>query len=334
MKILVTGGVGYIGSHTAVELVLAGHEVVLYDNLTNSNSSVVDAIEKIVEKKISLIEGDVRDTNLLINCFKQFEINAVMHFAGLKAVGDSVINPIEYFSNNVQGAISLLQAMQEVGIKKLVFSSSATVYGEPKYLPVDEMHSLSVTNPYGRTKLHIEEMLSDVVKSDPDWGVVCLRYFNPVGAHVSGLIGESTKGVVNNLMPYIVQVASGEKPNLNIFGSDYSTLDGTGVRDYLHITDLAQGHLAALKYLNNNKGWHAFNLGTGIGYSVLQVVEAFSKVSGKSIPYALCPRREGDVPQCYADPTKSNQLLAWFASQNIHAMCESAWNYQTKTPSQ
>ncbi len=333
MKILVTGGVGYIGSHTAVELVLAGHEVVLYDNLSNSNSSVVDAIEKIVEKKISLIEGDVRNTDLLINCFKQFEINAVMHFAGLKAVGDSVINPIEYFSNNVQGVISLLQAMQKVGIKKLVFSSSATVYGEPKYLPVDEMHPLQVTNPYGRTKLHIEEMLSDVAKSDPEWGVVCLRYFNPVGAHVSGLIGESVKGAANNLMPYIVKVASGENPKLNIFGSDYPTLDGTGVRDYLHIMDLAQGHLAALKYLNNNKGWHAFNLGTGIGYSVLQIIEAFSKVSGKSIPYVLCPRREGDVPQCYADPAKSNQLLGWFASQNIHAMCESAWSYQISTPS-
>ena len=328
MNILLTGGTGYIGSHTAVVLTQLGHKVVLFDNLSNSSEWVVRRLEQITEVKTPFIKGDVRDSELLLNTLKNYGIDAVIHFAGLKSVGESVNQPIEYYANNVQGTIVLLQAMQSAGVKNLVFSSSATVYGEPKYLPLDERHPTSATNPYGRSKLHIEEMLNEIAKSDNDWRIACLRYFNPVGAHESGLIGENPRGVPNNLMPYIAQVAAGLRTELNVFGGDYPTKDGTGVRDYIHVIDLAEGHAAALTYLSKATGYQAINLGTGNGYSVFDMVNAFEKTSGCKIPYKVVARREGDVAACYADPGKARELLSWSAKRGLEDMCASTWRFK------
>jgi len=328
MNILLTGGMGYIGSHTSVVLAEAGHEVVLYDNLCNSKHTVLDQLETITGKRLTFIEGDVRDASKLEQILADHEINAVIHFAGLKAVGESVEKPIDYYENNVTGTISLLKAMRTANIKNLVFSSSATVYGNPQYLPLDEEHPTSATNPYGRSKLQIEEVLADLSKSDPGWSIVCLRYFNPVGAHDSGLIGEDPNDIPNNLMPYIAQVASGKLPHLNIFGDDYNTKDGTGVRDYIHVMDLAEGHKSALDFLNSHTGWHAINLGTGAGYSVLEMVQAFEQVSGKTIPYQITNRRDGDIDTCYAKVYNSEQQLNWKAERSLEEMCSSTWYFQ------
>jgi len=328
MNLLLTGGTGYIGSHTAIVLSELGHQVVLYDNLSNSSDSVLEKLNKIIGHQFRFVRGDVRNTQLLATTLAHYCIDSVIHFAGLKAVAESVKNPVEYHANNVQGTISLLQAMKCVQVKKLVFSSSATVYGEPEYLPLDESHPTRATNPYGRSKLHIEEMLNDVAASDPDWRIACLRYFNPVGAHESGLIGENPNGVPNNLMPYLAQVAAGQRAELSVFGGDYPTLDGTGVRDYIHVMDLAEGHASALSFLSQNTGWHAFNLGTGKGYSVLDMVQAFEKASGCQVPYKVVARRAGDVATCYADPKKASEILNWIAPRSLEEMCTSTWTFK------
>jgi UDP-glucose 4-epimerase len=328
MNILLTGGAGYIGSHAAVVLTEAGNQVVILDNFCNSQRSVLERLAKILGKAVPCVEGDIRDTILVKKVLKDYQIDAVMHFAGLKAVGESVQNPIDYFDNNVGGTISLLQAMRATNIKTLVFSSSATVYGAPQYLPLDENHPTQATNPYGRSKLHIEEMLADVVASDASWYIACLRYFNPVGAHESGLIGEDPNGMPNNLMPYIAQVALGELPHLNVYGNDYDTPDGTGVRDYIHVMDLAEGHLAALSFIKQQSGLNIFNLGTGKGSSVLEMAKAFEEVSGKSIPLKVTARRNGDVATCYAKVDKANADLSWKATRTLQEMCASTWNSQ------
>ena len=328
MNILLTGGTGYIASHVAVVLAQAGYPVVLLDNLSNSRAVVADHLARITGEEIPLIQGDVRDTALLQEILHKHAIDAVLHFAGLKAVGESVSRPVDYYSNNVQGTLSLLQAMQAASVKTLVFSSSATVYGQPQYLPLDEQHPTQATNPYGRSKLQVEEILNDVVAADPAWRIACLRYFNPVGAHESGLIGESPRGLPNNLMPYIAQVARGQRPELQIFGNDYPTPDGTGVRDYIHVMDLAEGHVSALSYLVLHAGWHAINLGTGQGYSVLDMVRAFERVSGQAVPYRITPRRPGDVAECYAHPGRAMKLLRWSALRTLDDMCVSTWNFQ------
>lgn len=328
MKVLLTGGAGYIGSHTTIVLTQLGHQVILYDNLSNSSEAVIQRIHQITGRNIPFVRGDVRDTEFLKSELAARSIDAVIHFAGLKAVAESVERPIDYYVNNVQGAISMLQAMLAQGINTLVFSSSATVYGEPRYLPLDESHPTGATNPYGRSKLHIEEMLADIAKSDPHWRIACLRYFNPVGAHESGLIGESPRGVPNNLMPHISQVAAGRRKELDIFGGDYPTPDGTGVRDYIHVMDLAEGHAAALDFLNKAHGWHAFNLGAGKGHSVLEMVEAFERASGRNVPYRVIPRRLGDVAECYADPKKASVELKWSATRTLENICVSAWNFE------
>ena len=328
MNILLTGGTGYIGSHTATVLVQQGHRVILFDNLSNSSEAVVGRLARILGEAPVFVRGDVRDGAVLERTLRDHAIDAVVHFAGLKAVGESVAQPLDYFSNNVQGTLSLLEAMRTTGVRTLVFSSSATVYGEPGYLPLDENHPTGATNPYGRTKLHIEEILGDLAVSDPSWRLVCLRYFNPVGAHDSGLIGESPRGIPNNLMPYVAQVATGQRPELNVFGDDYPTPDGTGVRDYIHVMDLAEGHAAALGFLASHTGWHAINLGTGTGYSVLDVVRAFEHASGHPVPYRIQPRRPGDVAACYADPGKARRELGWQAHRSMDEMCQSTWKYQ------
>ncbi|MDR2166188.1 MAG: UDP-glucose 4-epimerase GalE [Zoogloeaceae bacterium] len=330
MNILLTGGMGYIGSHTAVFLLESGHVVTLYDNLFNSDAGVKSRIERITGKTPVFVHADVRETEVLAKTLRDCAIDAVIHFAGLKAVGESVREPVSYYANNVEGTISLLEAMQAAACKTLVFSSSATVYGEPRYLPLDEAHPLSVTNPYGRCKLHIEEMLQDVAHADADWKIACLRYFNPVGAHASGLIGENPNGIPNNLMPYIAQVAAGRLEALQVFGDDYPTPDGTGVRDYIHVMDLAEGHAAALHFLSARSGWHAVNLGTGQGYSVLEMVRAFAAKSGRNIPYRIVARRSGDVAQCYANPEKARQLFNWSAKRGLSEMCESTWKFQRR----
>jgi len=328
MNILLTGGMGYIGSHTAVALTEAGHCVVLYDNLSNSHQIVEKSLKKITGQPMVFVKGDVRDTRLLQRTLQDYAIDAVIHFAGLKAVGESVVKPIDYYDNNIVGTISLLQAMQSATVKTLVFSSSATVYGDPQYLPLDEEHPTQAVNPYGRSKLHIEEILADVLVSDSNWHVACLRYFNPVGAHSSRLIGEAPNGIPNNLMPYIARVASGELPHLNVYGDDYATSDGTGVRDYIHVMDLAQGHAAALQFLKQKTGFHLFNLGTGKGRSVLEMVKAFEQTSGKSIPYQISARRAGDVDTCYAKVDKAATDLDWKATQTVQDMCASTWGFQ------
>ncbi|MGB3423208.1 MAG: UDP-glucose 4-epimerase GalE [Castellaniella sp.] len=328
MNILLTGGTGYIGSHTATVLTQQGHHVVLFDNLSNSSDAVLGRLARILGISPAFVQGDVRDGALLGRVLGDHAIDAVVHFAGLKAVGESVEKPLDYFANNVQGTLSLLQAMRAVGARTLVFSSSATVYGEPGYLPLDEHHPTGAANPYGRSKLHIEEILGDLAASDPSWRIACLRYFNPVGAHDSGLIGESPRGVPNNLMPYVAQVAAGLRTELNVFGDDYPTPDGTGVRDYIHVMDLAEGHAAALNFLAGHPGRHAVNLGTGRGYSVLEVVRAFEQASGRDVPYRIQPRRPGDVAACYADPAKARRDLGWTATRTLEEMCSSTWKYQ------
>jgi UDP-glucose 4-epimerase len=328
VNILLTGGAGYIGSHTAILLLSAGHQVFIVDNFCNSHVSAISAIETISGKKITSIETDIRNTGRLIQFLKSEGIEAIVHLAGLKAVGESAINPLEYYANNVQGAISLLQAMQACGVDKLVFSSSATVYGNPQYLPIDEMHPTAPTNPYGQTKLQIEQILQDICRANKNFRVANLRYFNPVGAHESGLIGENPKGIPNNLMPFVSQVAAGKQKSLFVFGDDYPTVDGTGVRDYIHVMDLAEGHMAALDFLNNNLGMSTFNLGTGSGHSVLEVVRAFESKSGKKIPYQIEPRRIGDIASCYADVKKANLNLKWSSKYSLDDMCLSAWNWQ------
>jgi UDP-glucose 4-epimerase len=333
MNILLTGGMGYIGSHTAVTLAQAGHTVVLYDNLCNSSLSVLDRLETILGQRLAFVQGDIRDTALLTDTLREHQIEAVIHFAGLKAVGESVAQPVLYYANNVQGTVSLLQAMQATGVRQIVFSSSATVYGDPQYLPYDESHPTEPTNPYGRSKLHVEEMLSDLAKSDTSWRIACLRYFNPVGAHDSGLIGEDPNGIPNNLMPFIAQVAVGKREKLSVFGDDYNTPDGTGVRDYIHVIDLAAGHLAALEFLSREAGWHAINLGTGQGYSVLDMVRAFEATSSRPVPYQISPRRPGDLASSYANADKAARLLHWQASRDIHDMCATTWRWQSGSKS-
>ena len=329
MNILLTGGTGSIGSHTAVVLAGAGHQVVLYDSLANSDASVVDRLEKITGAKLPFVLGDIRHTALLVSTLKTYGVEAVIHFAGLKAVGESVQNPLEYYDNNVGGTISLLNAMTEVGIRRLIFSSSATVYGDPQYLPIDEAHPRSATNPYGRTKLQIENILEDLAASVASWRITCLRYFNPVGAHDSGLIGEDPNGVPNNLMPILARVAAGKLPCLNIFGCDYDTPDGTGVRDYIHVMDLAEGHLAAVNLVSaEGAPLDAINLGTGRGQSVLEMIKAFDQASGLSIQSQIVPRRAGDVAACYAKADKAAKSLAWVASRTLDDMCRSTWNFQ------
>lgn len=331
MNILLTGGTGYIGSHTAVALTEAGHRVVLYDNFCNSQPDVVQRLRKITGQLALLVEGDVRDTALLTQTLETYAIAPVIHFAGLKAVGESVINPIDYYANNIQGSISLLQAMQVADIKNLVFSSSATVYGDPEYLPIDEDHPTRATNPYGLSKLYNEEILADVAKSDATWRIICLRYFNPVGAHESGLIGEDPNGIPNNLMPYVAQVAAGKLQHLNVFGNDYPTPDGTGVRDYIHVMDLAEGHLAALNYISTqHSAFSTFNLGTGQGHSVLEMVKAFEAASGKPVPYKIDPCRTGDIAVCYAQADKAAKHLGWRAKRTLKDMCTSTWLFQKK----
>lgn len=328
-NILLTGGAGYIGSHTAVVLSKADYNVVILDNFCNSNPSVLGRLKIILGKDIPCINGDVRNTSLVANIFQEHQIDAVIHFAGLKAVAESVEKPIDYYSNNVQGTISLLEAMQLGKVKTLVFSSSAAVYGDPQYLPIDEEHPLSATNAYGRSKLHIEEMLKDVARSDKCWKVACLRYFNPVGAHESSLIGEDPNGIPNNLAPYISEVAIGKVEKLIVYGDDYPTPDGTGVRDYIHVMDLAEGHLATLNFLANTKfGWQSINLGVGRGYTVIDLIDSFEKSTGRKIPYKISGRRFGDVAASYAFVGKAKKLLNWQATRSIDDMCLSSWDWQ------
>lgn len=331
--IFVTGGAGFIGSHTVVELLNAGQEVTVFDNFCNSQPDVLARVGSISGKQPTLIEGDIRDASALTAALRSSGATAVIHFAGLKAVGESVQKPLDYYDNNVVGTVRLLQAMDECDVKTLVFSSSATVYGDPQRLPLTEDHPLSATNPYGQTKLVIEEMLRDLYRSDPNWRISILRYFNPVGAHASGLIGENPQGIPNNLLPFVGQVAVGQREFLNVWGDDYPTPDGTGVRDYIHVVDLAQGHLKALERLKNHTECMAINLGTGVGYSVLDMVRAFELASGQKVPYKVAPRRAGDIASCYADPTRARALLGWSAKYGLEAMCTDAWRWQKNAAS-
>ena len=332
-SILVTGGTGYIGSHTVVELIAQGHEVVIIDNLCNSKRSVIDTIAKISGRKPQFINLDLRDKPGLKELFAAHSFDAVLHFAGLKSVGESVAKPLLYYDNNIVGTIHLLETMEAAGVKTMVFSSSATVYGDPASVPITEDFPLSVTNPYGRSKLIIEDILRDTVRADPQWKVALLRYFNPVGAHESGLIGEDPRGTPNNLMPYVAQVAAGILPQLSVYGADYPTSDGTGVRDYIHVVDLAQGHLAALKALEGQPDLLTMNLGTGRGYSVLEMIKAFADVTGRKINYRIVARRPGDVAECYADPSLAFRLMGWRAQRGVEAMCADAWRWQkSNTP--
>lgn len=327
MAILVTGGTGYIGSHTSIELLNRGEEIVIVDNLSNSKIEMCDKIKEITGKDFKFYKVDLLDKENLRKVFEENEISEVIHFAGLKAVGESCEKPIEYYHNNITGTLILLELMKEFNCKKIVFSSSATVYGNPKTVPIKEDFPLSTTNPYGSTKLMIEQILTDVQKSDNDWSVILLRYFNPIGAHESGKIGENPNGIPNNLMPYINYVACGKLDHLNVFGNDYNTPDGTGVRDYIHVVDLAIGHLKAIDKVRNSKGVMAYNLGTGIGYSVLDIVKAFENANDIKIKYEIAPRRAGDIAICYADPTKAKEELGWQATKNLEQMCKDSWRY-------
>ena len=329
MAILLPGGAGYIGSHTAIELLKKGYEIVIIDNFSNSNPKVLDAIKKITEKDFKFYEMDYMDREKLEKVFEENKIDAVINFAGYKAVGESVQKPIEYYTNNISGALVLLDTMRKYGCKKFIFSSSATVYGEPEKIPLTEdCKTGGTTNPYGTTKLFIEQILKDIYKSDNNWDICILRYFNPVGAHESGLIGEEPQGIPNNLMPYVVRVAAGTLPELSVFGNDYDTPDGTGVRDYIHVVDLAKGHVKALEKLEKEKeGLYIYNLGTGKGYSVLDMVKAFEKATGKKVPYKITARREGDIATCYADPKKAKEELGWTAEKTLEDMCLDSWNY-------
>jgi UDP-glucose 4-epimerase len=333
--IFVTGGAGYIGSHTCVELLDAGYDVTVFDNFCNSHHEAVARVERIAGKKLWLMKGDIRDRVALVAALRESGASAVIHFAGLKAVGESVTQPLAYYDNNVVGTLRLLEAMGECGVNRLVFSSSATVYGDPQRLPLTEDHPLSATNPYGRSKLMIEEILRDLHRSDASWRLAILRYFNPVGAHASGLIGEDPQGIPNNLLPFIAQVAIGRRDYLNVWGNDYPTPDGTGVRDYIHVVDLALGHLKALhvlEQLKKNDDCLTVNLGTGTGYSVLDIVRAFEQASGRSIPYKVAPRRPGDIASCYADPQRAFELLGWRAERGLNTMCADAWRWQSGNP--
>lgn len=327
MAILVTGGTGYIGSHTCVELIKAGYEPVIVDDLSNSKADVVDKIETITGKRPKFYQAGVQDADAMRKVFTENKIDAVIHFAAFKAVGESVKFPLKYYRNNISGTVSLCEIMNEFGCKRIVFSSSATVYGAPKSVPIREDFPLHTTNPYGSTKLMMEMILSDVAKADPEWSVILLRYFNPIGAHESGLIGEMPNGIPNNLMPYIAQVGAGKLDHLNVFGNDYPTKDGTGVRDYIHVVDLAKGHIKAIEKAMKSDGVNIYNLGTGNGYSVLEIVHAFEKVNGIPIPYEIKPRRDGDIAECYADPTKALDELGWKAELGIEEMCRSSWEF-------
>ena len=333
--ILVTGGAGYIGSHTCVELLQVGYEITVFDNFCNSHPESLERVQRITGKRLRLIQGDIRDRAALVTALRAIGAQAVIHFAGLKAVGESVQKPLFYYDNNVVGSLRLLEAMGECGVKRLVFSSSATVYGDPQRLPLTEDHPLSATNPYGQTKLMVEHMLRDLQQSDTSWRIGILRYFNPVGAHASGLIGEDPQGTPNNLMPFVAQVAVGLRPHLNVFGDDYTTPDGTGVRDYIHVVDLAKGHLKALDALGRSMDKPeclTVNLGTGTGYSVLEMVRAFEKASGQRVTYKIAPRRPGDVAACYADPCKAVALLGWKTERSLADMCADTWRWQNLNP--
>lgn len=333
-KILVTGGAGYIGSHTLIELIAAGFTPVVYDNLSNSSPASLARVQQIVGQSIEFIEGDILDTQLLAKTFAAHDFTAVIHFAGLKAVGESVAKPLWYYQNNVAGTLNLLDAMTNAQVKNLIFSSSATVYGDPEALPIVESSPRSATNPYGQSKLMIEYMLEDLAKADNHWQLISLRYFNPIGAHHTGTIGENPNGIPNNLMPYVSQVAVGKLPQLSVFGNDYDTVDGTGVRDYIHVVDLAKGHVAALQYLQHQTqlGFEPINLGTGKGTSVLELVNAFIKTTGQPVPYSIAPRRPGDIASCYASSDKAKSLLGWQAEFDIERMCTDTWRWQSQNP--
>jgi len=332
MSILVTGGAGYIGSHTCVELLDAGYEVVVVDNLCNSSKESLERVKQITGRKVTFYEADLLDKDAISEIFKKESIDSVIHFAGLKAVGESVRKPLEYYYNNVTGTLILCQVMRNFGVKNIVFSSSATVYGNPATVPITEDFPLSVTNPYGRTKLMLEDILRDLYIADKEWNIILLRYFNPIGAHKSGLIGEDPQGIPNNLIPYITQVAVGKLEALGVFGNDYDTPDGSGVRDYIHVVDLAKGHVKAIERLKDAAGVSTYNLGTGIGYSVLDMVKAFSKVCSKEIPYIIKTRRPGDIATCYADASLAKKELGWSAKQSLEEMCEDAWRWQKNNP--
>ena len=330
--ILVTGGAGYIGSHTVVEMLTANLDLLILDNFSNSSPRVVDAVERIAGRRPLVVDGDIRDKDGLRRIFDEHAIDGVVHFAGLKAVGESVERPLRYYDNNVAGSLALFEAMAEAGVFRLVFSSSATVYGDPRSVPIREDFPLQATNPYGRTKLMIEEMLRDLAAADPRWRVALLRYFNPVGAHSSGMIGEDPQGIPNNLMPFVAQVAVGRRRELSVFGGDYPTPDGTGVRDYIHVVDLARGHLAALNVLDKLSGAVPINLGTGRGHSVLEVVAAFESASGRRVPFRIVDRRPGDIAACYADASLARELLGWSAGRSMATMCEDSWRWQSTNP--
>ncbi|PSJ40090.1 UDP-glucose 4-epimerase GalE [Zobellella taiwanensis] len=333
MTILVTGGAGYIGSHTVVELLNAGNNVLVLDNLSNSSSESLKRVEQITGKVVPFVKGDIRDSALLERVFAEHSINAVVHFAGLKAVGESVQKPLEYYDNNVNGTLVLVDAMRKAGVFRLVFSSSATVYGEPSHMPIGEDVAVGgTTNPYGTSKLMVERILQDLAASDSRWSIALLRYFNPVGAHESGLIGEDPNGIPNNLVPFIAQVAIGRLDKLSVFGGDYATTDGTGVRDYIHVVDLALGHLRALERIAGHPGVSIYNLGTGQGYSVLQMVRAFEQASGRNVPYAIVARRPGDVAECWANPAKAKQELGWVAERDLAQMMADTWRWQLQNP--
>ncbi len=332
MAILVTGGAGYIGSHTCVELQNAGYDVVVVDNLCNSSEESLKRVEQITGKRAKFYKVDLLDEAGLTKVFEQEKIASVIHFAGLKAVGESVEKPLEYYWNNITGSLILCRVMRSFGVKNLVLSSSATVYGNPHTVPIREDFPLSVTNPYGRTKLMLEDIFRDLYVADQSWNIILLRYFNPIGAHKSGMIGEDPKGIPNNLVPYITQVAVGKRETVNVFGNDYDTPDGTGVRDYIHVVDLAKGHVKAVEKLAEKKGVLTYNLGTGIGYSVLDMVKSFSKVVGRELPYRICPRRPGDIATCYADPSLAKAELGWEAQLGLEEMCEDSWRWQKNNP--
>ncbi|MGL4225506.1 UDP-glucose 4-epimerase GalE [Vibrio misgurnus] len=332
MKVLVTGGMGYIGSHTCIQMIQAGMTPVILDNLYNSKATVLARIEQVTGVRPQFVLGDVRDQTLLVEVMQQQQIEAVIHFAGLKAVGESVQKPLEYYDNNVHGSLVLVAAMREAGVKSLIFSSSATVYGDPASVPITESFPTSATNPYGRSKLMVEECLNDFQQANPDWSITLLRYFNPVGSHPSGLLGEDPQGIPNNLMPFVAQVAVGRREHLSVFGSDYPTKDGTGVRDYIHVMDLADGHIAALQKVGTQAGLHIYNLGTGKGYSVLEMVKAFETAAGRAVPYQLVERRAGDIAECWADPTKAAQQLGWQATRTLDEMTQDTWRWQSNNP--
>ncbi|OEF27627.1 UDP-glucose 4-epimerase GalE [Vibrio rumoiensis] len=332
MFVLITGGMGYIGSHTCIQMIEAGMTPIIFDNLYNSKPTVLDRIEKVSGVRPIFIEGDIRNKADLEAVLKQYDIESVIHFAGLKAVGESVEKPLEYYDTNVHGTLVLVDAMRDAGVKSLVFSSSATVYGDPASVPILENFPTSATNPYGRSKLIVEECLTDFQAANPDWSITLLRYFNPVGSHPSGELGEDPQGIPNNLMPFVAQVAVGRREFLSVFGSDYPTKDGTGVRDYIHVMDLADGHLAALKHVGRKQGLHIYNLGTGCGNSVLEMVSAFEKASGTKVPYKLVDRRPGDIAECWADPAKAQADLNWKATRSLEEMTEDTWRWQSNNP--